>query len=1227
MATYYIDPAGNDGTGNGSIGNPWKSLFKACNSVSGNGDIIHVNAGTYTETSRSLLSVNVSIEGEGTGSSTIKHHYANLAGYEAGLLIEYGTNTAQHVSGITFDGDTYQGYQGIAVYQRSNVSIYNCIVRNFYIKGILFGSGASNLSYNNTLHDCQIINSGSQGPNGNSHFPNLYLSRQVNFRCYNNIITQTGRSVNQNGNGVSGYEACYGMKFYNNTITIAPYLYDYIWKFAIELWYQQGLEMYGNTIKGEVDFGKDLLKGSYDYGLYFHNNTVGWDSLVTHRSNGIQLEQTIEDTIICRNTFKNLDNAVWMTQYNYSDDYVENLSIHTNLIYNCGVEGSTSGVPAIFFESGTQIRPRYYNNVQIYNNTIVAHTDHPSAYGIELPTHASEGAPAYIDVRNNIIVGFGTAGVIARQQNGSFTPAIDHLTLLKNVIYDCGNSNNYVTSGVTLTNYNGDTPIKSDPLFAYSPTDLHLSSSSSSAYRVGQDVGLLTDYDNKPWNSTPSVGAYEYGQVGPKTLKGSTSLTFSCRAGIPDLTLECVPDRDDFTLQDVVRVVQPSEATLQGCFDAAIAEYFDPLYEGDHDRLSNFRNYCVRRTYLQAAGSTSLTFDCEATGVPEKYLYGSTSLTFGCTATGEVTAGQICVPTGVGAIYNWYAATYSEGGASIAPAGWHVPTYEEIGTLADYLNNNGYSPAVKAVASTTLWTYPGEYMQGTPGYEPENNNSSDFSLFPYGYRDENGAFIGVNDVGKLILSSIYEEGWARNASVHYDSFMLMAADEELYCVGGSIRLIKDDSTDPGTMTDYDGYVYETVKIGDQVWMKTNLTVGHFNNGTIIPIVEDDEDWAAMTSEAMCYYDNDKTKALTCGNDLAHGTTSLTFGCSGTLTNKTSTFNIKYGALYNWYAIAYNIGGASILPVGWHIPTYTEWYELGELYGGYLVAGSALKETGLSHWISGNSDATNESGLSIIGTGYRSTGGQFAYFGEQGLCQCITDYIPGFNRMTLVYNNNSEYYVSAGFKYFGVAVRAVKDTTSLSEGEHGTIIDFNGHTYPTVCTNGKEWTTKNLVVLHYNDGTPIPNVTEDAAWAALTTGAYCWYGNDPSNGYEGEEVPQIRTASGSTSLTFTLSGKTPPASYPAELHAVQLGAGLHINVDWEAVTDATGYLLQRIPQNYNGVWIPNWKSIYSGSNLTFADHIEDEGVMVDDTHVTYRIFAYNDSGNGPMSPEYIAHWYA
>ena len=53
--------------------------------------------------------------------------------------------------------------------------------------------------------------------------------------------------------------------------------------------------------------------------------------------------------------------------------------------------------------------------------------------------------------------------------------------------------------------------------------------------------------------------------------------------------------------------------------------------------------------------------------------------------------------------------------------------------------------------------------------------------------------------------------------------------------------------------------------------------------------------------------------------------------------------------------------------------------------------------------------------------------------------------------------------------------------------------------PNVTIGTQVWSSTNLEVNTYRDGTIIPHVTDPTAWAGLTTGAWCYYNNDTANG--------------------------------------------------------------------------------------------------------------------------------
>lgn len=69
------------------------------------------------------------------------------------------------------------------------------------------------------------------------------------------------------------------------------------------------------------------------------------------------------------------------------------------------------------------------------------------------------------------------------------------------------------------------------------------------------------------------------------------------------------------------------------------------------------------------------------------------------------------------------------------------------------------------------------------------------------------------------------------------------------------------------------------------------------------------------------------------------------------------------------------------------------------------------------------------------------------------------------------------------------------TLIIVETRSQIVTDFDGNEYDTVVIGTQVWLKQNLKVTHYNDGMPIPNVTADSIWSALTTGARSYYDND------------------------------------------------------------------------------------------------------------------------------------
>ena len=161
-----------------------------------------------------------------------------------------------------------------------------------------------------------------------------------------------------------------------------------------------------------------------------------------------------------------------------------------------------------------------------------------------------------------------------------------------------------------------------------------------------------------------------------------------------------------------------------------------------------------------------------------------------------------------------------------------------------------------------------------------------------------------------------------------------------------------------TVSDVDGNVYNTVKIGGQCWMKENLRTTKYADGTAIPAGGD-----YSSSYNSYYYD--------------YSSSSIAL--------------VNRGYLYNWPAVMHGASSSSsnpsgvqgICPTGWHVPSEAEWTELEDYVGSQsqFLCGSnnvaiakALASTSGWDYTSGacvvgnNQSINNSTGFSVFPAG-------------------------------------------------------------------------------------------------------------------------------------------------------------------------------------------------------------------------------------------------------------------
>jgi uncharacterized protein (TIGR02145 family) len=264
------------------------------------------------------------------------------------------------------------------------------------------------------------------------------------------------------------------------------------------------------------------------------------------------------------------------------------------------------------------------------------------------------------------------------------------------------------------------------------------------------------------------------------------------------------------------------------------------------------------------------------------------------------------------------------------------------------------------------------------------------------------------------------------------------------------------------MIDADSNHYETVRIGDQCWIKTNLRTTKFRNGNPIPVdIDPDQSSSASFSRISPDY---------------------------TQTYPDSTF----GFYYNWYA-AVDTGDSKLCPDGWHVPNDGDWMVLSSYLRGNYACGNNLSYNAKAMadsllWGDYNDDCSvgkdqennNASGFSAVPAGYLFYGenspimyGSVAYFwtampseGDFAKYYVVSRYLAEL-----------KYYTNPKIQL--LSVRCIKDdtttvvkpvvttdsataVTTVSAKLHGTLVNPNGI---VIVKKGFEWKLSSKD--HYN----------------------------------------------------------------------------------------------------------------------------------------------------------------
>ena len=232
--------------------------------------------------------------------------------------------------------------------------------------------------------------------------------------------------------------------------------------------------------------------------------------------------------------------------------------------------------------------------------------------------------------------------------------------------------------------------------------------------------------------------------------------------------------------------------------------------------------------------------------------------------------------------------------------------------------------------------------------------------------------------------------------------------------GNEVNFTTTFICDSSILTDADGNIYNTVQIGSQCWMKENLRVTKYANGTIIPLGS-----TASSSTAYRYNPDDNSSNVP-----------------------------TYGYLYNWTAVMDGANSSNtipsgvqgICPDGWHVPSDAEWTQLTDYVNSQnqyqcnniqdniakaLASANAWNSSTNICAIGNNPSTNNATYFSALPEGYYN--GSYDAFGNYAVFWAATEY----NDNSYAYARSLYYYDAYVYDYFGrkydgYSVRCVLD---------------------------------------------------------------------------------------------------------------------------------------------------------------------------------------------------------